>query len=105
MQVTLPTPLALAMVFLSSSALATTYSDAVERQSKCEAAGKISQSSHGITQAELRSTVADLSKQMDTKKVSKKLGGDMQYLVWVGYSADSSTNAYMKGWAWCMDQK
>lgn len=88
----------------TASASATTYSKEVERQTKCESAGSVARSHHGISQDELRAAVSGIQKKMDKKEITKKLGGDTQYLIWVGYSASSPKEAFMKGWGWCMDQ-
>lgn len=90
---------------LTLNASAQTYSKEVERQAKCESAGAVAQSHHGISQDALRSAVKDIQKKMDSKEISKKLGGDTQYLIWIGYSASTPKEAYMKGWGWCMDKK
>lgn len=92
-------------IIVNSHVLAGTYSDAVALQSKCEIAGNLSKSFYGKKQDELRTSAADLKKQMKSKKISEKTGGDMQYLIWMGYSAQSAQDAYMAGWGWCMDQK
>ncbi len=81
------------------------YTDAVNKQSKCESAGELAQSFHGATQEKLRLTVSDIDKKVKAKELPKKLGGDTQYLIWIGYSAKSPKDAYMQAWAWCMDQK
>lgn len=51
----------------------------------------------------MKGAVGDMQKKMDKKEITKKLGGQTQYLIWLGYSAANARDAYMKGWGWCMD--
>jgi Skp family chaperone for outer membrane proteins len=86
-------------------ASAATYTDAVEKQSKCKAAGKLSQSFYGTTREHLQAEAKKVQVQEKLKKISKDLSSETVYLMYIGYKASSAHEAYMKGWAQCMDQK
>lgn len=86
-------------------ASAATYTDAVEKQSKCKAAGELSQSFYGSTREHLQAEAKKVQAQEKHKKISKDLSTETVYLMYVGYKASSAREAYMKGWAQCMDQK
>lgn len=81
------------------------YSDAVAKQSRCEAAGELAMSFHGKTTQELRAAATDLDKQVRAKKIKKAFAEETKYILFMGKTAKSTKDAYMQTWAWCMDQK
>jgi hypothetical protein len=93
------------MLGLHLQAAAGTYADAVERQSKCKAAGELSQSFFGTTREHLQAEAKKVQAQEKAKTISKKLSGQTVYLMFIGYKASSAHAAYMEGWAQCMDEK
>lgn len=81
------------------------YSKANQKQSRCESAGELAQSFYGADTKALRSKAADIEKQVAAKQMSKILGEETKYILFLGKTAKSPKEAYMNAWAWCMDQK
>jgi hypothetical protein len=86
------------------SARAGDYSNAYEKQSRCESAGKLAQSYYGSDTPALRAAAANIEKQVKKKEISRMLGEKTKYILFLGNKAKSSKDAYMSAWAWCMDQ-
>ena len=94
------------LVFVSfSSSRAGDYSNAYEKQSRCESAGKLAQSYYGSDTKALRAAAADIAKQVKKKEISRMLGEKTKYILLLGNKAESPKDAYMSAWAWCMDQE
>lgn len=99
------TLIAALLMTTSCCAIAGKYSDAVDKQSKCESAGELAKSFYGLPRENLIEAMNDISRDAKEKKISKKVSGDLQYIMFMGNSAKSHKDAYMRAWAWCMDQK
>lgn len=99
------TILVLILVAGSRCAIAGDYSDAVNKHSKCEAAGELAKSFYGLSNEKFKEAVNDIGREEKEKKISKKMSVDTQYIIFMGNSAKSPKDAYLRAWAWCMDQK
>lgn len=100
--------LAGAAFFFSSipmDAYADTYTSAVQKHSKCEAAGGLAQSFYGSNTEELRRRATELDADVKNKKITRNLAEATKYILFMGKIAKSEQSAYMDAWAWCMDQK
>lgn len=82
-----------------------TYTSAVQKNSKCEAAGELAQSFHGASTEELRRRAAEIDADAKKKKITRDFAEATKYIYFMGKIAKSKRAAYMDAWAWCMDQK
>ncbi len=89
----------------TSTATAGKYSDAAAKLARCESAGRLSESMFGTSKKELLEQLDKVSAQKKAGSISKKLAGDTSYLLFTGQYAKTKREAYMNGWAWCMDQE
>lgn len=87
-----------------SNSWAGDYSNAYEKQSRCESAGKLAQSYYRSDTKALRSAAANIDRQVKKKEISRMLGEKTKYILFLGNQAKSPDDAYMSAWAWCMDQ-
>ena len=81
------------------------YLSAAEKQERCRTDGELSQSFFGAKPETILAAFDDAKEKVRTKKLSKKKADDFRFLVYSGMSASSPQDAYMRGWAACMDGK
>lgn len=87
------------------SAAPSTYTEEVAKQERCKGDAELARSFFGASPDAVKAAYADARKRVHAKQLSSKKADDLRFLVYVGMSASSSDEAYMKGWSACMDGK
>lgn len=80
---------------LSPHANAGTYSNAVAEQEECQVAGDLARAAYNVRQSGVSLE--------QFKPHTEKLSPLLQEVSMIGFEAQSSQSAYMRGWAKCKD--
>jgi uncharacterized protein YpuA (DUF1002 family) len=102
---TMKTIIGLVMLATSVAAHASDYSAAAQQQQRCRASGELAQSVRGASKERVMKALDDAKARVKAKQLSKKKYDEFGRTVMVGVTASSDRDAYMQGWAICMDAK
>jgi len=79
------------------------HQDLVAKQERCRTSGELAQAFHGAQKTVITGALDDAKLRVKKKTMTKKKYDELVKTVMEGVTAKTPKDAYMRGWAVCMD--